>query len=63
MRNWELEQVIKKNMLACYISPETKTRIKALAKAKRISISQLTREMIEFALVQFEAEQNRSVSA
>ena len=62
MRNWELEQVIKKNMLACYVSPETKTRIKALARAKRISISQLTREMIEFALPQLEAQHDHDHS-
>jgi len=62
MRNWELEQVIKKNMLACYISPETKTRIKALARARRISISQLARELIEFALERLETQSDHDLS-
>ena len=55
MRNWEQEQVIKKHLLGCYVTPEVKARIKALARAKRVSISQLTRELVEFALLQLEA--------
>ena len=56
MRNWEQEQIIKKHLLGCYIDPETKMRIKALARARRISISQLARELIEFALPRLERE-------
>jgi len=56
MRNWEQEQVVKKHLLGCYIDPETKMRIKALARARRISISQLVRELIEFALPRLERE-------
>ena len=56
MRNWEQEQIIKKHLLGCYIDPETKMRIKALARARRISISQLVRELIEFALPRLERE-------
>ena len=54
MRNWEQEQIIKKHLLGCYVEPELKQRIKALARAKRMSVSQLTREMIESALTQLE---------
>jgi hypothetical protein len=56
MRNWEQEQMIKKHQLGCYIDPETKMRVKALARARRISISQLARELIEFALPRLEAQ-------
>jgi hypothetical protein len=56
MRNWEQEQITKKHQLGCYVEPETKAIIKVLARAKRISISQLTREMIELALSQLEAQ-------
>ena len=56
MRNWEQEQVVKKHLLGCYIDPETKMRIKALARARLISISQLVRELIEFALPRLERE-------
>ena len=56
MRNWEQEQVIKKHQLGCYVTPEIKERIRALARAKRISISQLTRELVEFALPRLEAQ-------
>jgi len=48
--------VVKKHLLGCYIDPETKMRIKALARARRISISQLVRELIEFALPRLERE-------
>jgi hypothetical protein len=54
MRNWEQEQIIKKHLLACYIDPETKARIKAIARAKRMSISELARELIELALPKLE---------
>ena len=54
MRNWEQEQVIKKHQLGCYVSPEIKARIKALAREKHVSISQLTRELVELALPQLE---------
>ena len=56
MRNWEQEQVIKKHQLGCYVTPEIKARIRALARAKRMSISQLTRELVEFALTRLEAQ-------
>jgi hypothetical protein len=56
MRNWEQEQIVKKHLLGCYVEPETKARIKALARAKRISISQIARELIEFALPRLEAQ-------
>ena len=56
MRNWEQEQIIKKHLLGCYVEPELKQRVKALARARRISISQLTRELIEFALPRLERE-------
>jgi hypothetical protein len=62
MRNWEQEQIIKKHLLGCYIDPETKMRIKALARARRISISQLTREMIEFALPRLEVQAQHDLS-
>ena len=48
--------MVKKHLLGCYIDPETKMRIKALARARRISISQLVRELIEFALPRLERE-------
>ena len=60
MRNWEQEQIIKKHLLGCYIDPETKMRIKALARARRISISQLARELIELALERLEAQSDHS---
>jgi hypothetical protein len=56
MRNWEEENIEKKPMLACYVSPACKERIKALARAKRMSISQIARELIEFALPRLEAQ-------
>jgi len=56
MRNWEQEQVIKKHQLGCYVTPEIKARIRALARAKRMSISQITRELVEFALPRLEAQ-------
>jgi len=56
MRNWEQEQVVKKHLLGCYVDPELKQRIKALARARRISISQLARELVEFALPRLEAQ-------
>jgi predicted transcriptional regulator len=56
MRNWEQEQVVKKHLLGCYVEPELKQRIKALARARHISISQLARELIEFALPRLEAQ-------
>ena len=56
MRNWEQEHIEKKHMLTCYVSPGHKERIKALARARRISISQLTRELVEFALPRLERE-------
>ena len=62
MRNWEQEQVIKKHLLGCYVDQETKARIKALSRARRISISQLARELIEFALPQLEAQSDRDLS-
>jgi len=43
-------------MLTCYVSPGHKERIKALARARRISISQITRELVEFALPRLEAQ-------
>ena len=55
MRNWEQENIIKKHLLGCYVDPDTKQRIKALARARRVTISQLTREMVELALPQLEA--------
>ena len=62
MRNWEQEQVVKKHLLGCYVEPELKQRIKTLARAKRVSISQLTREAIEFALPRLEAQSDRDIS-
>jgi len=56
MRNWEQEHIEKKHMLTYYVSPGHKERIKALARARRISISQLTRELVEFALTRLEAQ-------
>ena len=56
MRNWEQEHIEKKHMLTCYVSPGHKERIKALARARRMSISQLTRELVEFALTRLEAQ-------
>ena len=56
VRNWEQEQVIKKHQLGCYVTPEIKARIRALSRARRISISQLTRELVEFALPRLEAQ-------
>jgi hypothetical protein len=56
MRNWEQEQIIKKHLLGCYVDPEIKARIKALARVRRISISQLARELVELALPQLEAQ-------
>ena len=56
MRNWEQEQVIKKHQLGCYVTPEIKARIRALARAKHMSISQLTRELVEVALPRLEAQ-------
>jgi len=56
MRNWEQEQVVKKHLLGCYVDPETKARIKALARAKRVSISHVARELVEIALPQLEAQ-------
>jgi len=43
-------------MLTCYISPGYKERIRELARAKRMSISQITRELVEFALPRLEAQ-------
>jgi len=63
MRNWEQEQIIKKHLLGCYVDPEIKARIKALARERRISISQITRELIEFALPQLEVQGQRDLSA
>ena len=60
MRNWEQEQIIKKHLLGCYVDPDTKQRIKALARARRVTISQLTREMIESALARLEDEHDPS---
>ena len=54
--------MIKKHQLGCYIDPETKTRIKALARARRISISQLARELIEFALERLETQSDHDLS-
>ena len=48
--------MVKKHLLGCYVTPEVKERIKALARARRISISQLTRELVEFALQRLEAQ-------
>ena len=62
MRNWEQEQVIKKHLLGCYVDPEVKARIKALARARRISISQLARELIEFALPRLEVQAQHDLS-
>ena len=56
MRNWEQEHIEKKHKLTCYVSTGHKERIKALARARRISISQLTRELVEFALTRLEAQ-------
>ena len=56
MRNWEQEHIEKKHMLTCYISPGYKERIRELARAKRMSISQITRELVEFALPRLEAQ-------
>jgi len=56
MRNWEQEHIEKKHMLTCYVSPGHKERIKALARERRMSISQLTRELVEFALTRLEAQ-------
>ena len=56
MRNWEQEQIIKKHLLACYIDPETKARIKAIARAKRMSISELALPKLE----QLEARHDHS---
>ena len=55
MRNWEQEHIEKKHMLTCYVSPGHKERIKALARARRVSISRLVREMVELSLLQLEA--------
>jgi len=63
MRNWEQEQVVKKHLLGCYVDPELKQRIKALARARRISISQLARELIEFALPRLEAQSDYDLNA
>jgi len=54
MRNWEQEQIIKRHLLGCYVEQAIKDRIKALARARRISISALMRELIELALPQLE---------
>jgi len=62
MRNWEQEHIEKKHMLTCYISPGYKERIKALARARRISISQLARELIEFALERLETQSDHDLS-
>jgi len=62
MRNWEQEQVVKKHLLGCYVDPELKQRIKALARARRISISQLARELIEFALPRLEVQAQHDLS-
>ena len=56
MRNWEQENIVRKHLLGCYVEPQTKERIKALARARRVTISQLTREMIESALARMEDE-------
>jgi hypothetical protein len=58
MRNWEQEQIEKKLMLTCYISPECKERVKALARERRMSISQVTRELVELSLPILEARWN-----
>jgi predicted transcriptional regulator len=63
MRNWEQEQVVKKHLLGCYVDPELKQRIKVLARARRISISQLARELIEFALPRLEAQSDYDLNA
>ena len=63
MRNWEREQIIKKHLLGCYVEPELKQRVKALARARRISISQLTRELVEFALPRLEAQSDYDLNA
>ena len=62
MRNWEQEHIEKKHMLTCYVSPGYKERIKALARARRISISQLARELIEFALERLETQSDHDLS-
>ena len=62
MRNWEQENIIKKHLLGCYVEPQTKERIKALARARRVTISQLTREMVELALTQLEAQSQHDPS-
>ena len=63
MRNWEQEHIEKKHMLTCYVSPGYKERIKALARAKRMSISQLTRELVEFALPRLETQSDHDLNA
>ena len=63
MRNWEQEQIVKKHQLGCYVTPEVKARIKALARAKRMSISQLTRELVEFALPRLETQSDHDLNA
>jgi len=62
MRNWEQEHIEKKHMLTCYVSPGYKERIRALARARRISISQLARELIEFALERLETQSDHDLS-
>jgi len=62
MRNWEQEQIVKKHLLGCYVEPEIKARIKALARAKCMSISQITRELLEFALPRLEAQHDHDLS-
>lgn len=58
MRNWEQEQIEKKHMLVCYVSPGCKERVKALARAKAMSISQVTRELVELSLPILESRWN-----
>jgi len=55
--------VVKKHLLGCYVEPELKQRIKALARARHISISQLARELIEFALPRLEAQSDYDLNA
>jgi len=63
MRNWEQEHIEKKHMLTCYVSPGYKERVKALARARHISISQLTRELVEFALPRLETQSDHDLNA
>ena len=48
MRNWEQEQIIKKHLLGCYVEPELKQRVKALAREAFIIIAcEPQREVVE----------------